>query len=530
MFIHKLLSLLLIIRIPLLFSLNATDIETNSNICGKSDDVLFINSNVDLELVSHCETFNTSLFISGGYQIQSLLELSNTKYITGYLVIIDTHLLEDLYGLHNLVYISGDELYSNNYSVVIRHNNVPSDSDIGLCYVDTINWNLITNKEQWIEDNGNFCPNCDVECNGCWGPGPQLCQQCNNFKSGYTCVNVCPNNINVVGNTCIERLPGEPILLGHAIRYDKILLQFIESNVANGVTLGYDLLMNNILYKQFSLDRDSSNIYLTDNYTYGDSNEIIYSMNIDNLDVYTEYNFSMRVFNSVGYGNYSSPIKIKTLEGIPPTPNAPVASLVYENILVKIDRVSDINGPIIKYKIIDNKNSVKYTGNYINNITVSSIIPNTNYSYLLEVYTTDVLKSISNYSNLVILFKNNNINDNNKKDYKYLLHIIIWSSVGGLILLVILYLIKRSMNRRRRERRARREGDINTTINNFDGIDSLSYNNPYYVPPTNYNDAEIFQNDNIDPTYMHVFESSNRFPKEVYNNLPPLRPKNMMRD
>ena len=191
-------------------------INTSSDICGRYDETLFVNYKDDLELLSHCRVINTSIFINGGYQIDSLKPLSNLRYIMGYLVIIDSHSLADLNGLHNLHSIVGKELYSNNYSLVIKHN-----TDIlhswGLCYADLVNWTLITGYDTWIYDNGPFCPICDPECDGCWGPGPQLCQICQHYLSGFTCVNVCsPGTILAAGGGAVFNLGN--VLKKHQIR------------------------------------------------------------------------------------------------------------------------------------------------------------------------------------------------------------------------------------------------------------------------------------------------------------------------
>ena len=130
-------------------------LNTSSDICGRYDETLFINYKDDLEALSHCRVINTSIFINGGYQIDSLSALSNLEYIMGYLVLIDSHSLGNLNGLHNLQSIHGKELYSNNFSVVIRHN-----FDIlhswGLCYADLVNWTLVTDYNTWIYDNGFY--------------------------------------------------------------------------------------------------------------------------------------------------------------------------------------------------------------------------------------------------------------------------------------------------------------------------------------------------------------------------------------
>ena len=514
-------------------SLNATEVSSSSKVCGTIDDTLFINSMSDLVLVSHCETLNTSLFISGGYDITSLEELSNTRYIKGYLVIIDTHLLRDLYGLHNIEYINGEVVYSNNNSVVIRHNNLPSNTDIGLCYVDTIDWSLLTNKNIWIDNNGNVCSSCDIECVGCWGPGSQLCQTCVNFRSGHTCVSECYIGTIEDGNVCIEKYPSKVLLDGNAISSSSIILSFNVYSVGNGVTLGYSLLMDGMLYDSYILDRDASNMFLTNNYTYYGINNVLYNIVINSLDIYREYNFSIRLLNSIGYGNYSDIIRVRTLAGVPPVPNTPVVTLVDKTVYISIEIVSNVNGEIILYRVLDNRNNVVYSGIYTSQVIVNNLLFNTNYSYLMEAYTTSILKSVSNYSNSIIIIDNNSNKDSSSSD-NTLLYIIIGSSVGGFLLIVLLCLC--IMRRRNNNNMARNNNNsVNIDSNNRidDNIYTSSYTNPAYLNPNLYDDLNNNIINDRDPDYLRVYDTIDnvgKINKEQLSSLPPLRPKNMMRE
>ncbi|KAG6443142.1 hypothetical protein O3G_MSEX002709 [Manduca sexta] len=71
-----------------------------------------------------------------------------------------------------------------------------------LCYAEKIAWNkLVKSKDhkQIIQKNGDprTCEKsnlvCDPQCSedGCWGPGPDQCLACQNFKFGETCIQNC---------------------------------------------------------------------------------------------------------------------------------------------------------------------------------------------------------------------------------------------------------------------------------------------------------------------------------------------------
>ena len=169
-------------------------------------DTYYINTNSDIDDLKNCSIINGNLFINGEYNIDSLDKLTSLTNINGYLVILDSHIINSLNGLQNLKSISGTSLYLNQYSVVIKYNvNERNDTHQGLCYSNNIDWPHITNHSVKILNNGQNCPECHPECNGCWGPGPSLCQFCQNFKYDDTCVSNCPGSFN--GITCDKVLP-----------------------------------------------------------------------------------------------------------------------------------------------------------------------------------------------------------------------------------------------------------------------------------------------------------------------------------
>ncbi|CAG9558821.1 unnamed protein product [Danaus chrysippus] len=71
-----------------------------------------------------------------------------------------------------------------------------------LCFADKIAWNKLgksKDHKQIIQKNGDLrnCEKlnlvCDPQCSadGCWGPGPDQCLSCENYKFGETCVQNC---------------------------------------------------------------------------------------------------------------------------------------------------------------------------------------------------------------------------------------------------------------------------------------------------------------------------------------------------
>ena len=192
--------------------------QNNSNLilgergCGLGpEDLFFINSNSDFNQIQNCSTINGSVFINGDYHINSLTPMKNIETINGYLVIYDSHILKSLKGLHNLREVHAYNPYLLEYGVTIKYNNYYEDNSSGLCFSDLINWDKITNKSIIVSNNRLDCPECHFECDSCFGPGRLLCQTCINYKSGDSCVDICPNGTNIKGNICEELNPIENI-------------------------------------------------------------------------------------------------------------------------------------------------------------------------------------------------------------------------------------------------------------------------------------------------------------------------------
>lgn len=262
-----------------------------ATVCGNSPETTFyINDNSDLENFKTCNIVNGSLFINGGYDITSLEKLSNITEITGYLNIMDSHVLTNLKGLHNLQKIYGNNLYLNTYSLSIKHNNnFLNDSHHGLCYPEKVAWsNIIENGNIITNNNGLNCPNCYNECNGCYGPGPYLCQSCLNFESGNACIETCYGGIKE-SNICLESKPNSPALNFSNLGENTLDVSWTEPTQPGG-----------FIYK-YTLFQDSQEVFTTN---YNDNNyhlnnlDMSYSLN--NLSPSTTYDFYVLAYNNNG--------------------------------------------------------------------------------------------------------------------------------------------------------------------------------------------------------------------------------------
>jgi hypothetical protein len=261
--------------------------------CGNdASDIFFINSYEDINMIKDCNLINGSLFINGDYNIYSLDDLSNLEYITGYLVVYDSHALKSLKGLNNLKYIYSENPYLLNYGVTIKYNDNNDDNRTGLCFGNKINWNNLTPTNIIVSDNRVDCPNCHIECNGCFGPSRFLCQECNNYKSGDACVSECPNGTIINNNTCIESYPNETIKLNfnRLSNENKLHISWDEPFNSNGYITRYILFRDNIeLVNSFY----NTSGYYTDDYL---SNQ--YTDMLEDLD--TNYEYKIEYSNNIG--------------------------------------------------------------------------------------------------------------------------------------------------------------------------------------------------------------------------------------
>ena len=263
------------------------------------NDLNFIGSKEDIDTLINCSYLNGSLFINGDYNLNSLEGLEKLEEIDGFLVIIDSHMLKNYKGLHNLKRINGNNLYLKDYSAVSKYNNnFKNDSYRGLCYTDLIDWAKITDYRSIDLNNGLNCPQeCHSECIGCFGPGPKLCQECKHFEYNDTCVSDC-----YFGNKsyCNDEFPIKKIDL-HFKRINNTFINLfwnkLTLNESRGIIKEYKLIINDIeILKSVKSDNDYDYKNLINNYSY-------------NIEFNKTYNFTICYSNNIGelcsnYYNY----------------------------------------------------------------------------------------------------------------------------------------------------------------------------------------------------------------------------------
>ena len=295
----KLLNILFFINIGSVLSIDCLDQN------------YYISNQNSLNQIENCTTIHGNLIINSGYTIDNFSKLKNLRKIKGYLSILDNHNVSTLYGLHNIKSIEGNNLYLNLYSVVIKYNiNERNDTHEGLCYADNVIWDGITNHSYDIRNNGINCPSCHEECLGCWGPGPNLCQNCVNFNYNGTCVPHCPGNYT--NFICDNILPSPPIVNGSLYDLNNIYINWSKTNI-NDFVSGYKIWLNDDLY--YSYQNNDLGYYY---------NTIPNEQYITDLNYNYEYNIKISYINQIGESLNSSIISITT-DPIPTT--TPTSSL-----------------------------------------------------------------------------------------------------------------------------------------------------------------------------------------------------------
>lgn len=155
----------------------------------------------------------------------SRLEVFKTlREITGYLNIQASHRdFKDLSFLRNLKIIGGSQTTDmfNSLSILrtslvelnlhslrkVKAGKILIEGNRDLCFADTIDWSRIniTRREEIVtKDNAEAskCRKMGLHCHdqctkdGCWGPGPDECLSCNNYKLEDYCVDNCTSNHN----------------------------------------------------------------------------------------------------------------------------------------------------------------------------------------------------------------------------------------------------------------------------------------------------------------------------------------------
>jgi len=281
-----------------------------------SEDIIYINTLQELEQLQGVVYINGSLFIHSGNNIASgdLCLLSQLRTIGGYLVIWKSPSIASLKCLRDLKTIRGDKLqFGNPPDAIFIENNVNTSNGNGLC-VDNINWTSLTSFPASIANNGLNCPNCSSVCVGCWGAGPRLCQTCQQFQSGITCVEACPiGSIENSNKTCTElSINTLPAPVGSAINENLIGINWININVTNGVPLGYQVLINgtSVFVEQFT-------DYLPESTGLIESSALQLTYVASNLSSHTTYAFQIKILTSIGWSKASNIALITTHDGIP---------------------------------------------------------------------------------------------------------------------------------------------------------------------------------------------------------------------
>jgi hypothetical protein len=367
-----------------------------------NNDTILIETYAQLKTLEGVEVLNKSLFIVGGNNIIDLKPLRSLRVIGGYLVIWRSPALSSLNDLYQLQSIDGNPLYlSQSLSVLIENNKNQSN---GMCFADTVDWGQITSHQTSVYDNGQNCPSCNTECIGCWGVSPRLCQQCQHFKSGVTCVSSCPNGTIQINKTCIEFIPNSPLLNGVAINYSSIEISWQNMESPNGVILGYRLNMNGttVHYK------------IIDDYLVGngltESPELETNTTIIDLEFNSVYSFQIQSMTSVGWSNYSLPIVVRTHDGIPSSPtNQTVIVINASSAFLKWTLPIFPAGEIKAYQInVSGENGFSdliIVSSNVTNYYLTELMPNTSYSFNIvatnrfyDSHFTNTIEFVTPYS------------------------------------------------------------------------------------------------------------------------------------
>lgn len=333
------------------------------NLCTPEQGTYYVENLNQLSQLHNCSTINGNLRIIGEYNIDNLLHLSNLENINGHLMIVDSHALTSLAGLNNLKNIYGNDLHLNQYSVVIKNNNYINNTYKGLCFANSIDWNLITNNSILLQNNNNNCTPCDSQCDGCWNSGPNNCQNCLNFISGDFCVDNC-GLLNNLSNTCLESNPGLVNISFTNLNESSLLLNWSKPIPENGYITGYKIFVNNELYYH---DYLTLNNYLLTN-----------SLTLNNLTAGENYNISIISHNS----NFESEL---TNISIFFTGYNLDGQMTFENFNVSRNNlylnwtINNIFGRDLYYSITLNNQSYNTTNTFIN-------IDDLSYNYYYDLY------------------------------------------------------------------------------------------------------------------------------------------------
>lgn len=385
---------------------NSQDDEYSTNRgCGYTpSDIFFINSYEDINMIKDCNLINGSLFINGDYNIYSLEDLSNLEYIMGYLVVYDSHALKSLKGLNNLKYIYSKNPYLLDYGVTIKYNDNDDDNRTGLCFGNKVNWNNLTPTNIIVNNNRIDCPECHIECDGCFGPSRFLCQDCNNYKSGDACVSQCPNGTLLYNNTCIEFYPNETSKLRfNRMNYEnKLNISWEDPLNPNGYITRYILFRDNIeLYNSF---------YNTSGYYTNDYLNKQYIDTLENLD--TNYEYKIAYSNNIG-SLISEPQSYFMYNRVPHNIyNFDYKNLTNTSVILDWYYNNSILLPLFEYSL-NNSTYCEIVNFTKSNNFYSYILPdlNVNYDYNISLRAKYNNYFIGNESTIFFTTLDNNINN-----------------------------------------------------------------------------------------------------------------------
>ena len=258
----------------------------NVNQCGDDpSNTYFISKNSDFSQISQCPSVNSSVFINGEYDVTTLSQMENITSIYGDFVLQNSHTIYNLKGLQNLNSIRGTDLYLDRYAVYINGNE-------NLGYVNRVNWTrLVDGHEYLLNYNTDFNHlECYSECDGCFGPGPYLCQDCLNytFYDNTTCTNHCDNVL--YDNVCQVRPPND-VFLDYFNGYSFVYMDW-------GSTDTYSELINS--YRVYHNDNLIINTTISDDSYYFNQSNLVITHTMDNLVPGSEFNCSVIASSNFG--------------------------------------------------------------------------------------------------------------------------------------------------------------------------------------------------------------------------------------
>jgi hypothetical protein len=298
----------------------------NARICNNNPSfAIVIKTQSDLDVLTGCETINASLLINlEGESVINMNPLNQTRIITGYLAIIHSPIINNLFVFKNLK-VLGQDLYQNVYSIAILYNdNLVNQSD-GLCWSNLIDWSLITSHPTITLGNIQNCSGCHQQCAHCWiGENLDACQTCKYFRTGTnftyhgssSCVQVCPKgtiniNININESNCLEYQPP-------AFENDDFMIEQINKTT---LKISWNRPTNpNGLIKEYTLYRNNTPISIIQITPLENGMDPLNMYYLDSLlTPFTYYNYSLSSRNWYGTGNKSIEKGNWTLPENPPS-------------------------------------------------------------------------------------------------------------------------------------------------------------------------------------------------------------------